>query len=137
MPSRKLTPPNEALRRARRQQGWSQEDVAARLGTNAFTVARWELGMAFPRPYYRQKLVDLFAQPPASLGLVPPAPPTLANGSHRPDMAIPSKRRSESAHDLWLPSPILMTEVSGHQTAEQEGNSELAQEEMPHKSRGT
>lgn len=62
--------PNTALRQARIERGWSQEQVAEHLGTNGFTVSRWERGLAVPTPYYRQKLAELFAQPLAALGLL-------------------------------------------------------------------
>lgn len=121
MATRKLTAPNDALRRARLQRGWSQEDVAARLGTNAFTVARWELGMAFPRPYYRQKLVDLFAQSLATLGLVPPPQIlTSTNGSSQPGAVALSTEESVSAPELRIPQPIVASDQRGRLATEQE-----------------
>lgn len=65
---------NMALRYAREQKGWSQEQVADLLGTNAFTVYRWESGRAYPSPYYRQKLCELFQCEMADLGLFPITP---------------------------------------------------------------
>ncbi len=62
---------NIILRRAREQRGWSQEQVAEILGTSILSVSRWERGIVFPNPYYRQKLSSLFEQSPEALGLIP------------------------------------------------------------------
>lgn len=62
---------NHALRSNREKKGWTQEQVATFLGTNAFTVYRWESGRAFPRPYHQQKLCELFEKNAAELGLLP------------------------------------------------------------------
>ena len=62
--------PNKRLIQARLARGWSQEDVASQIGTEGNTVNRWERGRARPRPYFRQKLCDLFGQSAQDLGLV-------------------------------------------------------------------
>ncbi len=67
--------PNDRLRQARQQQGWSQSQVAEFVGTNAFTVCRWERGMATPSPIFRQSLAKLFGNTPTELGFVPAEPP--------------------------------------------------------------
>lgn len=63
--------PNFALRQAREERNWSQQQVAILLGTNTFTVSRWECGAAFPSPHYRQKLCELFDKLPRELELLP------------------------------------------------------------------
>src|SRR6266702_6446432 len=50
----------QVLRREREKRGWSQADVATRIGSNAKTVGRWERGLSFPSPYSQQKLLELF-----------------------------------------------------------------------------
>ncbi|GER83307.1 hypothetical protein KTAU_19440 [Thermogemmatispora aurantia] len=60
---------NRALRKAREERGWSREYLAGVLGTNAFTIYRWESGRAYPGPYFRQKLCAVFGYEPAALGL--------------------------------------------------------------------
>ncbi|HZO71991.1 MAG TPA: FxSxx-COOH system tetratricopeptide repeat protein [Ktedonobacteraceae bacterium] len=61
---------NQALRQARENKGWSQRDVAEQIGTNRFTVTRWERGLAIPGPHYRQKLSALFGLSPRQLGFL-------------------------------------------------------------------
>lgn len=85
--------PNLALRQAREERNWSQQQVATLLGTNTFTVCRWECGSAFPSPHYRQKLCQLFDKLPRELGLLPQTfqrlddtPTTL-----QADLALPDK----------------------------------------------
>ncbi len=65
------TTPNLQLKRARERQGWSQEHVGQKIGTDAFTVSRWERGISMPSPYFRQKLCTLFDLSATELGLVP------------------------------------------------------------------
>lgn len=43
----------------RREQGWSQADLADRLGTDPVTVSRWERGASRPRPSHERKLLEL------------------------------------------------------------------------------
>ena len=63
--------PNPHLKRARVRQGWSQEYVAREVGTDAFTVSRWERGVTMPGPHFRQQLCALFGLSVAELGLLP------------------------------------------------------------------
>jgi tetratricopeptide (TPR) repeat protein/transcriptional regulator with XRE-family HTH domain len=63
--------PNLQIKRARESQGWSQEYVAREVGTDAFTVSRWERGITVPSPHFRQQLCSLFGLSAAELGLVP------------------------------------------------------------------
>ncbi|HYB01056.1 MAG TPA: helix-turn-helix transcriptional regulator, partial [Ktedonobacteraceae bacterium] len=60
--------PNLHLKRARVQRGWSQEYVAREVGTDAFTVSRWERGVAMASPHFRQQLCTLFGLSVAQLG---------------------------------------------------------------------
>ncbi len=65
-----MKPHNALLTQARKERGWSQKDVAEKIGTLPNTVSRWERGEALPTPYYQQKLCDLFAKTPQKLGLL-------------------------------------------------------------------
>jgi len=53
------------IRSMRRRYGWTQADLAARLGTDAVTVSRWERGATRPRPSAQTRLRELAA--PANL----------------------------------------------------------------------
>lgn len=59
----KQQPWHQKLKRERLRRGWSQADVAERIGSNTKTVSRWEQGKAFPGPYLRQKLAELNGLP--------------------------------------------------------------------------
>jgi transcriptional regulator with XRE-family HTH domain len=61
---------NDLLRRERLLRGWSQQDIANHLGTDGYTVNRWERGRAMPSPYFRQKLCALFGKNAEALGLL-------------------------------------------------------------------
>lgn len=63
--------PNHRLKQERELRGWSQEDVAERIGAASLSVRRWEHGDAFPSPHFRQQLSGLFEKNPLELGLIP------------------------------------------------------------------
>lgn len=62
--------PNLRLKRERESRGWSQEDLAEKVGTTQKIVSRWERGENTPLPYYRQKLCKLFGKSAVELGFV-------------------------------------------------------------------
>ena len=62
--------PNRKLREVREQYGWSQQDVADKVGTTPLNVGRWERGVTQPSPYYRQKLCTIFEKTVQELGMV-------------------------------------------------------------------
>lgn len=62
--------PNNRLKEARVQHGWSQARVAEQIGTDAGNVSRWERGYSSPSPYYREKLSLLFGREVGDLGLL-------------------------------------------------------------------
>ncbi len=66
--------PNPWLRGAREERGWTQKDVADRIGApHPLNISRWESGTAFPRSHYIEQLCLLFDKTPRELGLLPPA----------------------------------------------------------------
>ncbi len=66
---------NTRLRDARSESGWSQQNLADRIGTTSVNISRWENGSNFPSPYFRQRLCEVFDKTPAELGLLPPSAP--------------------------------------------------------------
>lgn len=84
-----LTWPQQ-LRYQRMQRGWSQADVAEKVGTDVRTIRRWEYGEGMPRSFYLQKLAELFGKNLQELGFVseianeePKILPTLWNVPYR------------------------------------------------------
>ena len=61
---------NMLLKQAREEHGWSQKDVAEKIGTDSKTVSRWERKVAYPSPYFRQKLSELFKKDLRELDLL-------------------------------------------------------------------
>jgi len=61
--------PNKKLQHERITHGWSQEDVAAKLGVDVRTVRRWESGQPV-RPYNIAGLTKLFGKSAEELGLL-------------------------------------------------------------------
>ncbi len=84
-------PWNELLQRERLHRGWSQEDVAEKIGSDEKTVSRWERGGTFPGPYYRQKLTEIYEKSIEELGLVKKT----ARVTIDEDQAIPGSTRQE------------------------------------------
>ena len=62
--------PNERLKRARHQQGWTQAELAEKVGTTFETVSRWERGIKAPSAYYRRQLCEVLGKTAEELGLL-------------------------------------------------------------------
>jgi len=77
--------PNHLLRRARLERGWTQKDVADRIGASLdLNVTRWERGTATPSAHYVQKLSELFGKSASELGLLPPLAEAASSGKPEP-----------------------------------------------------
>src|SRR2546421_11257258 len=77
--------PNHLLRTARLERGWTQKDVADRIGAPLdLNVTRWERGTTNPSAYYVQKLSELFGKSAGELGLLPPLPEAAASNKPEP-----------------------------------------------------
>ncbi len=72
---------NTSLKQAREERGWSQKDVAEKIGTDSKTVSRWERRVASPSPYFRQKLSNLFEKNLRELDLLAPGERALEDGN--------------------------------------------------------
>ena len=61
---------NRLLRAARLERGWTQQQVADRIGAPlSLNVTRWENGTAYPSAYYNDRLCQLFGKSVRELGL--------------------------------------------------------------------
>jgi transcriptional regulator with XRE-family HTH domain len=63
--------PKYLLRNMRESQGWTQEELAEKIGTTGVTISRWESGITFPNRYFRKKLSILYGKSIRELGLLP------------------------------------------------------------------
>jgi len=55
------------IRFLRDQYGWTQRELADRLGTDSVTVSRWERGVSKPRPSARASLTELLNPLPSDV----------------------------------------------------------------------
>src|SRR5438045_6773649 len=63
-------PFHQQLKRERELRNLSQEELAARVGTDPKTVSRWESGERLPRSDSREALCKLFGKNAEELGLL-------------------------------------------------------------------
>jgi predicted ATPase/class 3 adenylate cyclase/DNA-binding XRE family transcriptional regulator len=91
--------PNHLLRMARLERGWTQKDVADRIGAPLdLNVTRWERGTARPSAYYVQRLCELFGKSASELGLIPPQPEGTAAGTTNTTDTGSSRTETEPGH---------------------------------------
>src|SRR5579872_2585259 len=57
------------VRQERERRGWSQSNLAEKVGVTPMTVNRWENGKNLPQSFPRQKLCEIFEKTPEELGL--------------------------------------------------------------------
>src|SRR6266516_1736392 len=87
------------LKREREQRGWTQSELAERIGTTQINVSRWENGVTTPSPYYRQRLGELFGKSIQELGFIP------ESSAERNEEVAPFPGTSDS-HTSTPPPPI-------------------------------
>ena len=69
---------HEQIRLERERRGWSQADLAKKVGCDSKTIGRWERGERIPRPYHRQFLYELFEKDAEAFGLLEVTPHPLS-----------------------------------------------------------
>jgi DNA-binding XRE family transcriptional regulator len=79
--------PNQRLKHEREKRGWSQQDLAKKIGFDHDTVSRWERGLIIPRPSTRDKLCKLFEISPQELGFAQES----GTGGDQPACSLPSR----------------------------------------------
>jgi tetratricopeptide (TPR) repeat protein/transcriptional regulator with XRE-family HTH domain len=102
--------PNQRLRRARLERGWTQRVVAERIGApNDIMVTRWECGTAFPSAYYIERLCQLFEQRASELGLLPEQQPTVSSHSLADRPRRPGSIEERASEPVSSTSPLTRT----------------------------
>ena len=82
--------PNLHLKYERERRGWSQARVADEIGTTEKNVGRWERGVSYPYPFFREKLCTLFGKSAQELGFVKDVPGLSTNDIVVQDAPLPS-----------------------------------------------
>jgi predicted ATPase/transcriptional regulator with XRE-family HTH domain len=104
--------PNPLLRAARKEHGWTQQQVADRIGAPlSLNVSRWENGTAYPSAYYIERLCQLFGKSVRELGLSQLEGEMQSKHSLSPvpgEQALPSAVREERAE------PSVLTSMAEH-----------------------
>lgn len=93
------------LIRARLQHGWTQADLAEKVGVDSKTISRWEKGITAPFPLHRAKLRELLHIEPEELWPVDESKPALTEGvAQQPGSLFPFFFSSSALIDPALPS---------------------------------
>ena len=87
-----LVPERKTLRQLRHEQGWTQEQLARRLGVQQATVSQWEHGSWAPRPATQQHLADLVGVKVAEIAVGHAEEPGMSRPASQPQT---TKRRSQ------------------------------------------
>ncbi|HEY6540839.1 MAG TPA: helix-turn-helix domain-containing protein, partial [Ktedonobacteraceae bacterium] len=94
--------PNELLRRARLERGWTQKDVADRIGSPLnVNINRWERGTAIPSAFYAQRLSEVFGKSLTELGLLPPQQSEVASPGTGSAPALEGVSASSEPPSFW------------------------------------
>jgi len=107
---RKPKKPNRNLQHERDLRGWSQQKVAAEIGTDEKRVGVWERGESTPSPYFREKLIELFGKNAQELGLI-----DQAADSKLPDASFEETETVAGTSQETLPRQHVRTTFDGYQ----------------------
>jgi predicted ATPase/DNA-binding XRE family transcriptional regulator len=117
--TRKKIVPNQKLREARLQRGWTQKDVADQIGQpDPHTVGRWERGSHVPSLYYCRELCRIFEKSFEELGLGRPGASV--------DSSLTESGSAEASNNL----PTFFTSFVGRRQEVFEASSLLMQSEV-------
>jgi transcriptional regulator with XRE-family HTH domain len=89
--------PNEKLSQARKLRGWSQGELAKRIGANQKNVSRWERGSTAVSPHYQEKLCALFKMSAIELGFL------TSNSTSAQEEVSPDSEDQKSAQEELPP----------------------------------
>src|SRR5436305_12041351 len=62
--------PNKSLREARLARGWTQAELAEKIGCHTKLIHLWERGLVLPSPFYVKRLCLALRKDARTLGLV-------------------------------------------------------------------
>jgi tetratricopeptide (TPR) repeat protein/transcriptional regulator with XRE-family HTH domain len=104
--------PRVQLTEARNASGWSQNEVADKIGTTYVNVSRWERGITRPSPYFRKKLCVLFGKTEQELDLdlipegetLPETPESVAPQTSPPSSTPPTPPAAPSPDAIYDPA---------------------------------
>lgn len=103
-PKKKHSVLNQLLIDARHACGWSQQDVADKIGVSYTSVFRWEQGLSKPHLYNQHNVCRLFGKSEEALGFAPPCISGIAAASQPPPLGLfprsPHVQRGELERDL-------------------------------------
>lgn len=97
--------PNRLLRAARKERGWSQQQVADRIEAPfSLNISRWENGTAYPSPYYLERLCQLFGKSVRELGLSQIEDQTQAPSQKEPLLEPEASSSSSAQQQVHAPT---------------------------------
>src|SRR6202043_2518831 len=86
------------LKQERERHGWSQSELAERIKTTQVNVSRWEKGSTFARPYFPQRLREVFGKSLEDLALF-----TEGEGGSNEEASADSTSPNSLLHPARLP----------------------------------
>jgi transcriptional regulator with XRE-family HTH domain len=98
---------NQKLVEARLSQGWTQAQVADKIGTTPGNVNRWEQGKTKPGPHFHRALVTLFNKSAMELGLTP------EEENQFPQLPDPATSESRDQNRMRMIKRVRSTWVDG------------------------
>jgi transcriptional regulator with XRE-family HTH domain len=108
--------PNQLLRRARLERGWTQKVVAERIGApNDMMITRWERGTAFPSAAYVERLCQLFEQRASDLGLLKEAHPMVSSSPVAGREPRPGSGEERAREPVPSTLPVPLTSFFGRE----------------------
>ena len=75
----------ETIKQLRKENLWTQEELASRIKTTTISVGRWEKNLTRPSLHFQQKLCEIFGKSPEELGFLPQSEPEHGEGSQSND----------------------------------------------------
>ncbi|WP_220210907.1 helix-turn-helix transcriptional regulator [Reticulibacter mediterranei] len=104
----------ETIKQLRKENLWTQEELASRIKTTTISVSRWEKNLTRPSLHFQQKLCEIFGKSPEELGFLPQSEPEHGEGSQSNDQhqeMEPGQRVSVTKQEPATSSVSLLASV--------------------------